>query len=525
MGKFFVTTPIYYVNDVPHIGHAYTTIAADVLARYHRLMGDDVFFLTGTDEHGQNIQRIAAEKRVSEKEYCDSIVAQFKRLWQMLDISHDYFVRTTDERHIVAVQKFARALLASGDVYRGQYKGWYCPRCEAFYEPEELLPSRPTDGGTEYQENVCPVHQRSCEWTEEQNYFFALSRYQDRLYHLIAETEFVLPETRRNELLGVLRQGLQDFSISRERVRWGVPLPDDPQQVLYVWVDALLNYITAIGYGDDQQTFQRYWPANVQLMAKEIIRFHCLYWPAMLMAVGLPVPRLVFAHGWLTKDGQKLSKTTGNTIDPFDLVRRFGSDAMRFLFLREGAFGADWDYTDSAFIRRYNADLANDLGNLLNRTVQMVVRYFAGTVPAPAGELETVDRQLLNLATGLGAAIESALERVALHEVLTLTGNLVEEANKYVQLTAPWELAKARKAGDARAGERLATVLYNLVDVLRVLGYCLEPVMPRKAPELLSQLGLDPAAKPTWSQCAAVGSYPAGTTVKPGPVLFPRYEA
>jgi len=514
MGEFFVTTPIYYVNDVPHIGHAYTTIAADVLARYHRLMGDDVFFLTGTDEHGQNIERIAAEKGVSEKEYCDLIVAQFKRLWQLLDISNDYFVRTTDERHVLAVQKFARALLASGDVYRGKYRGWYCPRCEAFYQPEELL----TD-------NVCPVHKRPCEWTEEANYFFALTRYQDKLQHLIGETDFAQPEIRRNELLGVLRQGLQDFSISRERVRWGVPLPDDPQQVLYVWVDALLNYITAIGYGDDEQTFQRYWPADVQLMAKEIIRFHCLYWPAMLMAVGLPVPRVVFAHGWLTKDGQKLSKTTGNIIDPFDLVQRFGSDAVRYFFLREGAFGADWDYTDGAFIRRYNADLANDLGNLLNRTVQMVVRYFAGAVPAPAGTPETIDGQLLDLAGALGPAIESALRRVAPHEVLTLTGNLVEEANKYVQLTAPWELAKARKAGDARAGDRLATVLYNLVDVLRLLGYCLEPVIPRKAPELLAQLGLDPASKPAWAQGTVVGTYPAGTTLKPGPVLFPRYEA
>jgi methionyl-tRNA synthetase len=521
MGKFFVTTPIYYVNDVPHIGHAYTTIAADVLARYRRLMGDDVFFLTGTDEHGQNIERIAREKGISEKEYCDLIVAQFRQLWQMLDISNDYFVRTTDERHVLAVQKFARDLLASGDVYRGKYQGWYCPRCEAFYQPEELLPS---SGGDEQRANVCPVHKRPCEWTEEENYFFALKRYQDKLYHLIAETDFARPEIRRNELLGVLREGLQDFSISRERVRWGVPLPDDPQQVLYVWVDALLNYITAVGYGDDQQTFQRYWPADVQLMAKEIIRFHCLYWPAMLMAVGLPVPHLVFAHGWLTKDGQKLSKTTGNIIDPFDLVRRFGSDAVRYFFLREGAFGADWDYTEGAFVRRYNADLANDLGNLLNRTVQMVVRYFSGMVPAPAGEQEAVDRRILDLARGLGAAIESALERVALHEVLTLTGTLVEEANKYVQLTAPWELAKARKAGDIRAGERLATVLYNLVDALRLLGYCLEPVMPRKAPELLAQLGLEPAARPTWSQGTRIGLYPAGTTVKPGVVLFPRYE-
>ncbi|MGQ9493440.1 MAG: methionine--tRNA ligase [Anaerolineae bacterium] len=513
MGKFYVTTPIYYVNDVPHIGHAYTTIAADVLARYHRLMGDDVFFLTGTDEHGQNIERIAEEKGLSPQEYCDRIVAQFKELWRMLDISNDYFVRTTDARHIAAVQKFARALLASRDVYRGRYAGWYCPRCEAFYQPDELLPG-----------NLCSVHQRPCEWTEEENYFFALSRYQDKLYHLIAETDFVQPEARRNELLGVLRQGLQDFSISRERVRWGVPLPDDPQQVLYVWVDALLNYISAIGYGDDPETFQRYWPADVQLMAKEIIRFHCLYWPAMLMAVGLPVPSLVFAHGWLTKDSQKLSKTTGNIIDPFELVQKFGADAVRYFFLREGAFGADWDYTDVAFIRRYNADLANDFGNLLNRTVQMVVRYFDGVVPAPRGKPERMDQNLLDLAISLGEQVANAVRRIALQEVLILTWRVVEAANRYVQETAPWELAKAQKAGSAQAEERLATVLYNLVDVLRLLGYIVEPVMPRKARELVKQLGLEFDPSAGWQTFTTVGTYPAGTLLAPGEVLFPRFE-
>jgi methionyl-tRNA synthetase len=513
VSKFYITTPIYYVNDVPHIGHAYTTIAADVVARYHRLLGDEVFFLTGTDEHGQNIEHIAAEKEVSPKEYCDAIVAQFKELWQVLDISNDYFVRTTDERHMVAVQKFARALLASGDVYRGQYSGWYCPRCEAFYQPEELLP-----------ENLCPVHKRACEWTEEENYFFALSRYQDQLHHLIAETSFAQPQARRNELLGVLRQGLRDFSISRERVRWGVPLPDDPQQVLYVWVDALLNYITAIGYADDEEAFQRYWPADVHLMAKEIIRFHCLYWPAMLMSVGLPIPRLVFAHGWLTKDGQKLSKTTGNTIDPFDLAQRFGPDAVRYFFLREGAFGADWDYTDESFIRRYNADLANDFGNLLNRTVQMVVRYFDGVVPQPSEGDQAEDQNLTQLAASLGARIGDGVQRLALQEVLIHVWNLVEQANRYVQETSPWELAKARKAGSAQAGERLATVLYNLVDVLRLLGYCLVPVMPSKAIELLKRLGLsfDPGAD--WEVLTSVGAYPPGTHLSPGEVLFPRYE-
>jgi methionyl-tRNA synthetase len=513
MGKFYVTTPIYYVNDVPHIGHAYTTIAADVLARYHRLMGDDVFFLTGTDEHGQNIERIAEEKDVSPKEYCDGIVAQFKDLWQALDISNDYFVRTTDERHIAAVQKFAAALLASPDVYRGKYEGWYCPRCEGFYQPDELLA-----------EQLCPVHKRPVEWTEEDNFFFALSHYQDKLYHLVAETDFVQPEIRRNEVLGVLREGLQDFSISRERVRWGIPLPGHEEQVLYVWVDALLNYITAVGYGDNEPTFHRYWPADVHLMAKEIIRFHCLYWPAMLMAVGVPVPRVVFAHGWLTKDGQKLSKTTGNVIDPFDLVRRFGSDAVRHFFLREGAFGADWDYTDNAFIRRYNADLANDLGNLLNRTLQMVVRYFEGTVPEAAGDPEQTDATLLERAAGLRAGIESAIGRTALQDALALIGGLVEEANRYVQLTAPWELAKKRKSGDEGAGARLATVLYNLMDVLRILGYTVQPVMPRKAAELLQQLGLDPESTPGWADGTALGRYPAGTHVQPGQVLFPKYE-
>lgn len=513
MAKFFITTPIYYVNDVPHMGHAYTTIAADVLARYHRLMGDDVFFLTGTDEHGQNIERIAAEKKVTPKEYCDEVVAQFRGAWRTLDISNDYFVRTTDERHIQAVSKFATALLASGDVYRSQYKGWYCPRCEAFYQPEELQP-----------EHLCPVHKRSCEWTEEENYFFALSRYQDRLMHLIGETDFVLPETRRNELLGVLKQGLQDFSISRERVHWGVPLPGEPKQVLYVWVDALLNYITAIGYGDDEATFKRYWPADVHLMAKEIIRFHCLYWPAMLMSVGLPVPKRVFAHGWLTKDGQKLSKTTGNVIDPFDLARRFGSDAVRYFFLREGSFGADWDYTETAFIRRYNADLANDLGNLLNRTVQMVVRYFDGRVPAPSGESTDADRQLVEPAAALQGNLERALEADALQDVLILPGSLVVEANKYVQATAPWELAKARKRGDEHAGRRLATVLYNLIDVLRLLGYAFAPVMPRKGPELLAQIGLSVRVEGGWAEQMRIGTYPAGTIVRPGAVLFPKYE-
>ncbi len=513
MAKFYVTTPIYYVNDVPHIGHAYTTIAADVLARYHRLMGDDVFFLTGTDEHGQNIERIAEEKGVSPKDFCDGIVARYKEAWQILGISNDYFVRTTDQRHVAGVQKFARALFESGDVYRGKYGGWYCPRCEGFYQPEELV-----DG------QLCPVHRRPAEWTEENNYFFALSRYQDRLQHLVGETDFVQPEARRNELLGVLRQGLQDFSISRERVRWGVPLPDEPSQVLYVWVDALLNYITSVGYEDDPATFGRYWPADVHLMAKEIIRFHGLYWPAMLMAAGVPLPHKIFVHGWLTKDGQKLSKTTGNIIDPFDLVQRFGRDAVRYYFMREGVFGSDWDYTDSAFVRRYNADLANDLGNLLNRTLQMLVRYFDAVVPEPGPGDSAVDAPFLDLAASLANRVREAIERVAIQDALAAIWEVVQQGNQYVQRTAPWELAKARKAGSASAAQRLATVLYNLLDVLRVVGVIGAPVMPEKMAQLREQLGLPADTHLDLQTATALGSFPAGTRVSPGEVLFPKHE-
>ncbi len=511
--KFYLTTPIYYVNDVPHIGHAYATLATDTLARYHRLMGEDVFFLTGTDEHGQNIAQIAESKGMSPKQYCDQIVARFQDLWRRLDITNDYFVRTTDDRHQRAVIKFTKALLASGDVYRGQYSGWYCPRCEAFLEQEELE-----------ENNQCPVHHRACEWTEEDNYFFALSRYQDRLFELVANTDFVEPETRRNELLGVLREGLKDFSISRQHVRWGIPMPGSPEQVLYVWVDALSNYITAMGYEDNPEQFQRYWPADVHIIGKEIIRFHCLYWPAMLMAAAVPVPKKVFAHGWLTKDGQKISKSTGNVIDPFDLVDRFGPDAMRYYFLREGAFGLDWDYTEGSFIRRYNADLANDLGNLLNRTLQMVVRYFDGVVPSPAGEAQPADRELLDLATSLRPVIESAVARFALQDVLIALWAVVEKANGYVQANAPWVLAKSRQAGSAEAADRLATVLYNLVDVLRLLGWYTLAVTPVKSRELLAQLGLETSPVPEWDVLTAVGKYPAGTRIRPGAVLYPKYE-
>lgn len=388
MSKFYITTPIYYVNDVPHIGHAYCTIATDVLARYHRMSGDDVFFLTGTDEHGQNIERIAMEKGVPTKMYCDNIVAQFKSLWERLDISNDYFVRTTDERHKSAAQKLFRAIYDSGDVYKGHYEGWYCAPCEAFYTEKDLAEG-----------NLCPIHERKVEWITEENYFFALSKYQDKLLELIeGNPDFLQPESRRNEVLNIIRSGLDDRSISRSSVKWGVPVPiDGDTGVLYVWFDALSNYITAIGYGDDPDMMDHYWPADIHLIGKEILIFHAIIWPALLMSAGYPLPKKVFGHGFLTKNGKKISKTTGNIINPNELIGEFGTDSVRYFFMREYTFGSDGDFTREAFIHRVNSDLANDIGNLLNRTLSLVQQNFGDIVPQPSGDPTETDQELINM--------------------------------------------------------------------------------------------------------------------------------
>ncbi len=382
----FLTTPIYYVNDVPHVGHAYTTIAADTLTRARRLAGHDVFFLTGTDEHGQNIERIAREKGISEQEHCDRISAAFRALWERYDIRYDRFIRTTEEVHRRGVLKLWERLRAAKTpdgrdaVYLGKYSGWYCPRCEGFKDEEELRQPG----------NVCPDHERSCEWTEEENFFFRLSAYEGWLRETIESDRLhIRPESRRNEILGVIQQGLKDFSVSRARVKWGIPVPEQPDHVLYVWVDALSNYVTALGFADDAADYRHYWVGGderLHLIGKDIIRFHCLYWPAMLHAAGVPVPTREFAQGFITRDGRKLSKTTGNVIDPVALVERLGPDAARYFLLREAPYGADWDFTEPAFVTRYNADLANDLGNLVSRALTMVARYCDGKVPArPAG--------------------------------------------------------------------------------------------------------------------------------------------
>lgn len=510
MGKFYITTPIYYVNNVPHIGHAYCTIATDVLARYHRLMGDDVYFLTGTDEHGQNIERIAMERNMPEQEYCDYIVAQFISLWKKLNISNDYFIRTTSERHKFAVQKLFLAIYNSGDVYKAHYEGWYCAPCETFYTEKDLL-----DG------NKCPIHEKPVEWIKEENYFFALSKYQDKLLkHIEDNPDFIQPESRRNEVLNIINSGLEDRSITRSSLKWGVPIPIEGEKgVIYVWFDALINYITAIGYGDDPDTFARYWPADVHLIGKEILVFHAIIWPIMLMSAGLPLPKKIFGHGFLTKDGKKISKTTGNIIEPNELVDEFGTDAVRYFFMREYTFGSDGDFTRAAFIHRINSDLANDLGNLLNRTLSMVNQYFDGVIPQPKGEPEGFDKELITVALETLPKTKPLMEKLAISETIEVIWELVRRANKYLDESAPWRLAK-----DPSNKDRQGTILYNCIESLRFLSILLFPFIPESAKKIQDQIGIaDKLPTQTFADLQW-GKTPSGIPLGKVEPIFPRVE-
>jgi methionyl-tRNA synthetase len=494
---YYLTTPIYYANDVPHIGHAYTTIAADAVARYRRLRGDDVFLLTGTDEHGVNIERIAAERHVTPQAQVDAVAASFADLWTHLDINYDRFVRTTEQAHRRAVLALWERLRLSGDLYRGAYEGTYCPRCEAYYQPEEL------DG------RDCPVHGLPCDHVTEENWFFRLSRYQDALEHLVRDTDFVQPASRRNEILGVLGQGLRDFSASRRLVRWGVPVPDAPGEVVYVWVDALANYLTGVGYPDDRQTFERYWPAELHLVGKEIIRFHCLYWPALLLAAGLPLPRRVFAHGWLTQDGKKISKSTGNVVDPRGLAAEFGPDAVRYYFLRAIPFGQDGDFTRAAIGARYRADLANDFGNLVQRATSLAKRHPAlACSEAAAGPLES---RLGEHARRLGERVAEAFDALAIHEAAAAVGSFVSEVNRYIDSTTPWTLARDGNT------ERLSAVLAHIVESTRLAAWYYAPIIPRAAAEAHCRLAGAPPAPG-----GGVFEPARPHVVRVGPPLFPR---
>jgi methionyl-tRNA synthetase len=463
----YLTTPIYYANDVPHIGHAYTTIAADAIARFQRQQGQDVFLLTGTDEHGANIERIAEARGVSPRDHVDRIAAEFRELWRTLDIRYDRFIRTTEPAHHCAAITLWQRLQASGDLYRGTYQGAYCRPCEAYYTPEELV------------DNACPVHGIACEVVSEENWFFRLSRYQGVLEELIASTDFVQPISRRNEVLSVVKQGLRDFSVSRKRVRWGVPVPEDPDEVIYVWVDALANYLTGVGFPDDSRTFERYWPAQLHLVGKEIIRFHCLYWPALLLSAGLPLPRRVFAHGWLTRDGQKISKTTGNTIEPAALAREFGSDALRHFLLSAVPFGQDGDFTLARFEAVYTAELANGIGNFVQRACALAARYGACSDAA----FETPLQEALRLARTRQA---DAFDRLALHEAVAAASEFVREANRYLEATAPWLERDVRRRG---------AVVRETITAACAAVELYAPFIPRAAAEARKRLTASPPVR------------------------------
>lgn len=518
-GRFYVTTPIYYPNAELHIGHAYTTVACDALARYHRLRGEATWFLTGTDEHGVNIQRRAEEAGVSPQAWVDRIAEGIRDLWRVLDIRYDDFIRTTEPRHKRVVQAIFQRLYDQGDIYPGRYAGPYCRRCEAFYREAELL-----DG------ERCPVHETPVEKVEEEAYFFRLGRYADRLLeHIHAHPEFIQPESRRNEMLRFIEQGLEDLCVSRTTFHWGIPVPFDPDHVIYVWIDALTNYISALGYLSDDPAararFERFWPADVHVVGKEIVRFHAIIWPILLMALGLELPRQVFGHGWLLLGGGKISKSAGNVIDPRVLVARYGLDAVRYFLLREVPFGADGNFTEDALVLRTNADLANDLGNCLHRTVSMVHRFCGGRVPDPGGGPaaggpdELTEGALRALVPEVADAVEAAFARLDLPAGLAAIWRLVDRANKVIDARAPWDLHKRGKA------DELAAVLYGVAETLRIVALLVRPYLPQAPGKIWRQLGIedDPERAP-WDAARAWGGLRPGTPVAEPEPIFPRID-
>ncbi len=512
MESYYVTTPIYYVNDVPHLGHMYTTIAADVLARHQRLNGKDVFFLTGVDEHGQKVQQAAEKRGIEPIELADRVVERYQSLWPELEISNDDFIRTSSDRHKAGVQAMWRRLENAGTIYKDFYEDWYCIPCEAYWTETQLKDADVLES------KLCPDCNLAVEKIQEESYFFRLSAFQDRLIEYIkANPDFIAPASRRNEVLSFVESGLRDLSVSRTTFSWGVPVPGDEKHVIYVWIDALTNYLSALGFPEHDQP--KYWPADVHLIGKDILRFHAVYWPAMLMAADLPLPKRIYAHGWWTVEGEKMSKSKGNALRPAELLEQYDADVLRYFLLREVPFGQDGDFSFTALKQRYNSELANDVGNLLNRSLAMLNKYRGGILGTIAEENET-DRALIADAEAMQREVADCMDRQAFHLALDRINALVRHGNRYVEDNAPWALAK--QGDDAR----LDTVLYHLVEMLRLVALQLLPFMPGKMTEMMSQILNRPAQKDEFSFSAdgGWGVLEAGHQCRKPEPLFPRMD-